>query len=79
MNKEALRILSEEYMKIGGRVFADYFLRLKSSDEQKKSLEAMDFMKGLMEGNIKKEWKLEDSEDYIKLLDLANTINQLNG
>ena len=77
MNKEATKILFEEYTKVAGRIFADWFLILKTNEEEKKSIEAMDFMKGLIEGNIKKEWQIENSEDFILLGKLAKAINKL--
>lgn len=70
--------LLEKYYELGGKIFADYMLRNKADDETKKSLEAIDFMNGLMNGNIKTEWKLEDSTDYQQLIELAQAINREN-
>ena len=78
MNKEAIQVLFKEYKEVAGRVFADYFMRNNAGDEAKKSIEASDFMMALMSGkNIKQEWKLENSEDYILMGKLAKAINKL--
>jgi len=73
----ALRVLSGEYNRIAGEIFADYFARIKGSDELRKSIEANDFLIGMLNGNIKKEWKLEESDKYKKLINIVHTINFL--
>ncbi len=76
--KKLLQKLLKEYTDTGGKIFADYFLRIKGDDEIKKSIEANDFMMAFMTGKgLKKEWKLEESDDYKELVELTRAINKL--
>ena len=71
--------LLKEYTDTAGLVFADFFLRIRGDDETKKSLESNDFMMALMTGkDLKREWKLETSENYIELGKIAQAINKLD-
>jgi hypothetical protein len=75
---EAIKVLWEEYQKVAGRIFADFFMRNNAGDEAKKSIEAGDFMLALITGkNIKEKWELGKSEDYILLGKLAQAMNKL--
>lgn len=69
----------KEYTDTAGLVFADFFLRIKGDDETKKTLEANDFMLALMTGkDLKGEWKLETSENYIEMGKIAQALNKLD-
>lgn len=77
--KEAIKVLFDEYEKVAGRIFADFYMRNNAGDEAKKTIEANDFMLALMTGkNIKEKWELGKSEDFILLGKLAKAINKLN-
>lgn len=77
-HKLAIQELHTLLVKLGGRVFAEYALRMTDDDEVKKSLKASDMLSGLMSGNLDKEWKLEETQDYKDLCEVANTINYLS-
>jgi hypothetical protein len=72
-----IQVLLEKYYEVAGKVFGLYFARNRATDEDKKSLEALDFMEGLMSGNIKKEWNLKDDKDYKLMCELVKAINLL--
>jgi hypothetical protein len=74
----ALKELYVKYTELGGKLFAQYFLRLKGGNEVKKILETNDFMIGLLNGKIKNEWKVEESQEYKEFLNLVESINYLN-
>lgn len=76
--KTPKQILLDEYYNVAGKLFGDFFIRTRADSEQKKSIEAMDFLQSLMSGNIKEEWKLEETEEYKQLQILVKAINLLN-
>lgn len=76
-NKIAVAYLSDKLMELGGKVFTDFILHNSENDEVKKNVQANDFLTGLYSGNLKTEWKLEDSQGYKDLLALSNVINKL--
>lgn len=75
---KAVKVLLEEYYRLGGKLFADFMIRNKASDEVKKSIEANDFLMGMMNGDFKKEWKVETTEEYKAMIEIADAINKLS-
>lgn len=69
--------LMEKYWELGGRIFADYMLRVKGSDKMKKTIQANDFLTNIMEGQYKTEWKLEDTQDFQDLVAIAEALDVL--
>lgn len=75
MSRIVVETLQKKYYELAGNVFADYMLRNKGTDEVKRSVEANEFLMGLMNGEFKAEWKLEETDDYKQLVELAHAIN----
>ena len=76
MEKVKLTLL-KRYYEVAGKLYGDFFMRIKGSDDTKKILETNDFMMGLMNGELKKEWKIENTEEYKELVSLVKVINNL--
>ena len=75
---KTIELLSKELLDVGGKIFARYFLEIKGDDETKNLVKTQEFMLGMFNGEIKKEWKLEESEDYKYFLKLNNAIKILS-
>ena len=78
-HEKALKVLSEELFKVGGKVFAEYYLRKHAEGETKKYVENATFLDAIMTGKgIFKEWKLEESTNFIEFQEIAKAMNVLN-
>lgn len=80
--KYTISVLFKEYTKLGGTIFAREFVRSNATNEEKRSLEAMEFLGGLLSGEFNNEEeahkRLMKSEDYKKMVELAEIINYLS-
>lgn len=76
--KPAIKVLSKEYLKIAGRLVAEYFPRTRNEDDIKSALKTQDFMDALLTGkDIRTEWQIHESQNFKDLLAVANAINFL--
>lgn len=75
--KHAQKILAEEIAKLGGVLFTDFLMRQTDDDATKKAIEDNDFLIGMFNGNLKAEWKLEETDAYKMIIDLTRAIKIL--
>lgn len=73
-----VEILLEKYYELGGKLFGQFMIRNKGDDETQKALKANDFLMGMMNGDFKKEWKVETTEEYKAMVEIADAINTLH-
>lgn len=76
--QKAVAILLKRYNELWWEIFASYLIKIKWDDESKKSQDAMRFMEWLMNGDFKKEWNLEDMEQYKEMREITLAINILS-
>lgn len=75
--KNAITVLLNEYNQVCGRIFGKYFIKSKCTDEQRKSIEALEFMNNLMNGKLPDDNDFVKSDDYKVASELAQAINLL--
>ncbi len=77
-NEYVTALLLKEYHKVCGKIFADYYLHMKSTGKEKESIKAMDFLDAIVTGkNIHEEWHVEKTDDYKIMIELIDVINQI--
>ncbi len=81
-HSKAIQILSDEYKRLGGIVFAEYYRRhiieTHGTDEQKKTLESEQFMNALFTGGkINDTWELQKMPEYTAMGEIVKSINAL--
>jgi len=77
MKTKAVEALTKRYLEVGGKIFADFFIRNKASDETKKKIEVMGYMLANCESFLcefyftrkdaikaKKDWERNWDESY---------------
>lgn len=75
-NKTPNQIILAEYMRLGGKVFANVFMRFHADEETQRTIKASDFMASMMSGKIStKEWNLGDDPDFLMMAKYAKAIN----
>lgn len=77
-NEVAIKLLADEFTRVGGCLFAQVLARSVANTEQQKSIEANDFLMNIMQGKSPVEkWKMENDENWLKMINIDATIRLL--